>query len=137
VVRLLGFAKLFAFREYRSSLDGNWIICWCASFDLVLPVVLKEIKKRELFMNLFRSLLVLFVGAIGMIVPDFVQACAVCFGDPSSPLTLGAKAGVLFMIGVLGVVLGGILAAIIFFIHRSRIVQVQSILHGENPSASN
>ena len=89
-------------------------------------------------MKLFRSLFVLLTCSIGMIVPDFVQACAVCFGDPSSPLTLGAKAGVLFMIGVLGVVLGGIFAAILFFIHRSRIVQVQSILHGENPtSASN
>jgi hypothetical protein len=87
-------------------------------------------------MKVLRSLVILFVGAIGMIVPDFVQACAVCFGDPSSPLTLGAKAGVLFMIGVLGVVLGGILAAIIFFIHRSRIVQVQSILHPENQSSN-
>ena len=87
-------------------------------------------------MKLFRSLLVLFVGAIGLIVPDFVQACAVCFGDPSSPLTIGAKAGVLFMIGVLGVVLGGILAAVIFFIRRSRIMQVQTILHGENPSSN-
>lgn len=100
-------------------------------------MVPEEIEKRELFMKLFRGLLVLFVGVTGMIVPDFVQACAVCFGDPSSPLTIGAKAGVLFMIGVLGVVLGGILAAIIYFIHRSRIVQVQSILHGENPSTSN
>lgn len=87
-------------------------------------------------MKLFRSLFVLLACSIGMIVPDFVQACAVCFGDPSSPLTIGAKAGVLFMIGVLGVVLGGILAAIIFFIHRSRIVQVQSILQGENPSSA-
>jgi hypothetical protein len=86
-------------------------------------------------MKLFRSLFVLLGCSIGMIVPDFVQACAVCFGDPSSPLTIGAKAGVLFMIGVLGMVFGGILAAIIFFIHRSRIVRVQSILHGENPSS--
>lgn len=89
-------------------------------------------------MKMFRSLFILLGCSIGMILPDFVHACAVCFGDPSSPLTIGAKAGVLFMIGVLGVVLGGILAAIIFFIHRSRIVQVQSILHGENStSASN
>jgi hypothetical protein len=137
VVRLLGHAELFAYWKYGSSLDGNRIICWCDSIDLVFQVVLKEIEKRELFMKLFRSLLVLFLGAIGMIVPNFVQACAVCFGDPSSPLTLGAKAGVLFMIGVLGVVLGGILAAIIYFVHRSRIVEVQSILHGENHSASN
>lgn len=87
-------------------------------------------------MKLLRNFLILLVGAIGLMVPDFVQACAVCFGDPSSPLTIGAKAGVLFMIGVLGVVLGGIFAAVIYFIHRSRIVQVQSILHGENPSSN-
>jgi hypothetical protein len=45
VVRLLGFAELFAYREYQSSLDGNWIICWRNSFDLVFPLVLKEIEE--------------------------------------------------------------------------------------------
>jgi len=86
-------------------------------------------------MKRFRRLLIVLACWFGMIVPDFVQACAVCFGDPSSPLTIGAKAGVLFMVGILAIVLGGILAFIIFFIHRARIVQVQSILHGENASS--
>jgi hypothetical protein len=38
-----------------------------------------------------------------------LQACAVCFGDPSSPMTKGIKAGILFLVGVIGVVLGTIL----------------------------
>lgn len=35
----------------------------------------------------------------------FILACSVCFGDPASPLTQGALAGVLFLGGVTGVVL--------------------------------
>jgi hypothetical protein len=74
------------------------------------------------------------IAAFVLMSPGFVQACAVCFGDPSSPLTVGAKAGVVFMLGVLVVVLGGIFAVCIFWARRARLVQVQSILRGENPS---
>jgi hypothetical protein len=37
----------------------------------------------------------------------FLQAwaCSVCFGDPNSPLSKGAIAGVVFMVGVVSVVL--------------------------------
>ena len=91
-------------------------------------MVFTEVKKRELFMKRFLIVITAFV----LSSPGFAQACAVCFGDPSSPLTLGAKAGVAFMLGVLVVVLGGIFAVAIFWSRRAKRVQVQSILRGEN-----
>ncbi len=41
-------------------------------------------------------------------------ACAVCFGDPSSPLSKGVAAGVAFLI----VVVGGVLSAIVITAYR-------------------
>ena len=47
-------------------------------------------------------------------------ACAVCFGDPDSPLTKGALMGVYVLVGVVGFVLAGIAATGVFWIQRSR-----------------
>ena len=47
-------------------------------------------------------------------------ACAVCFGDPESPLTKGALMGVYVLVGVVGFVLAGIAATGVFWIQRSR-----------------
>jgi hypothetical protein len=47
-------------------------------------------------------------------------ACAVCFGDPQSPLTKGALMGVYVLVGVVGFVLTGITATGVFWIQRSR-----------------
>ena len=47
-----------------------------------------------------------------------VQACAVCFGDPESPMTKGAAAGVIVLVGVVGFVLVGIMGVTAFWIHR-------------------
>ena len=77
------------------------------------------------------------ITALVLLSPGFAQACAVCFGDPNSPLTIGAKAGVAFMLGVLMIVLGGIFAVTIFWARRARLAQVQSILRGEKPSSAN
>ena len=46
-------------------------------------------------------------------------ACSVCYGDPDSNLTLGANAGVLVLLGVVGVVLSGLAALIIFWMRRA------------------
>lgn len=47
-------------------------------------------------------------------------ACAVCFGDPDSPLTKGALMGVYVLVGVVSFVLAGITATGVFWIQRSR-----------------
>ncbi len=47
------------------------------------------------------------------------QACSVCYGDPNSAMTQGAQAGVLVLLGVVGVVLTGIASLLIFWMRRA------------------
>ena len=46
-------------------------------------------------------------------------ACSVCYGDPNSTMVQGAKAGVLVLLGVVGVVLTGIASLLIFWMRRA------------------
>ncbi len=48
-----------------------------------------------------------------------VLACSVCFGDPNSAMTLGAQAGVLVLLGVVGAVLTGLASLLIFWMRRA------------------
>jgi hypothetical protein len=43
--------------------------------------------------------------AIALATPQPLLACAVCFGDPNSPMAIGASWGVLLLIGVTAAVL--------------------------------
>ena len=54
-------------------------------------------------------------------------ACAVCFGSPDSPMTQGAKAGILILLGVIGAVLTWIVAVALFWIRRARRLQVDAV----------
>ncbi len=46
-------------------------------------------------------------------------ACSVCYGDPNSAMTQGAQAGVLVLLGVVGVVLTGVASLLIFWMRRA------------------
>jgi len=81
-----------------------------------------------------RQILTLVLIAAAFFIPRLTSACAVCFGDPQSPLTLGAKAGVLLLLGVVVVVLGGIVGVGIYWARRARLLEVQEILHGNSNS---
>ena len=48
-----------------------------------------------------------------------VLACSVCYGDPNSAMTQGAQAGVLVLLGVVGVVLTGLASLLIFWTRRA------------------
>lgn len=48
------------------------------------------------------------------------RACAVCFGDPNSPLVKGAFAGVMVLVGVISFVLVGVAGTGMYWIHRGR-----------------
>ena len=58
-------------------------------------------------------------------------ACSVCFGDQKSPLSLGAKAGVFFLLGVVGFVVAAIFGVAIYWTRRAKLVAIQNILQGE------
>lgn len=64
---------------------------------------------------------------------DSLFACAVCFGDPKSPLTHAALAGVLFLLAVVFTVLGSFAAVAFYWVRRARLLQVQSTIRGEKP----
>ena len=48
-----------------------------------------------------------------------VLACSVCYGDPNSALSQGAQAGVLVLLGVIGVVLLGFASMMVFWMRRA------------------
>lgn len=49
-----------------------------------------------------------------------VNACAVCTGDPTSPMAQGAAAGVLALVAIVGCVLAGIVGVTGFWFVRAR-----------------
>jgi len=59
-------------------------------------------------------------------------ACAVCFGDPDSPMSKGALMGVIVMLGVIGSVLMGIAGTTMFWMHRAN----QLTLQQKNPPSA-
>ena len=46
--------------------------------------------------------------------------CAVCFGEPGSPMVKGAMAGVFVLVGFISFVLIGVAGTGMFWVHRSR-----------------
>jgi len=66
-----------------------------------------------------RPMLLLGVAAI-LLASQEAWACSVCAGDVESPLTKGAMAGVLVLVGVVGFVLAGMAGTGLFWIQRSR-----------------
>ncbi len=52
-------------------------------------------------------------------------ACSVCYGDPNSAMTLGAQAGVLVLLGVVGTVLTGFASLLIFWMRRAANLEAQ------------
>ncbi len=54
-----------------------------------------------------------------------VLACSVCYGDPNSAMHQGAQAGVLVLLGVVGVVLTGIASLLIFWMRRAANLRAQ------------
>lgn len=62
----------------------------------------------------------LIAMAAFLAVADRAMACAVCFGDPNSSMAKGATAGVLVLLGVIGVVLAGFVGTGLFWMQRNR-----------------
>lgn len=49
-------------------------------------------------------------------------ACSVCYGDPNSPITKGAEAGVLVLLAVVVVVLTLLASLLLFWVRRAAIL---------------
>ena len=70
--------------------------------------------------NRLASMSLAIVACLGVLLSaQPVLACAVCYGDPNSAMSQGAKAGVLVLLGAIGVVLTGIASLLIFWMRRA------------------
>src|SRR5262245_403283 len=108
-------------------MDGHWFVCGSNFASLLFPLVSPKAEERGLSMNWkrIRQILTLVLIVAAFFIPRLTSACAVCFGDPKSPLTLGAKAGVLLLLGVVVTVLGAIVGVGFYWARRARLLEVQ------------
>ena len=82
--------------------------------------------RRSAFLNL-RALRVSVVSLllVGFVtLPQTASACAVCFGDPDSPLAKGLNWAVLSLLAIVLLVLGGIAAFFTYLVKRARMSQI-------------
>ncbi len=61
----------------------------------------------------------ILTGAVALMAAQPALACSVCAGDPNSALSQGAQAGMLVLLGVIGVVLTGLASLLIFWMRRA------------------
>ncbi len=68
--------------------------------------------------------LAILIGLASLLIAQPALACSVCSGgDPNSSMTQGAQAGVLVLLGVVGVVLTGLASLLIFWMRRAANLQ--------------
>lgn len=68
-----------------------------------------------------------FLGAsAGMLLPRSLEACATCFGRSDSALAQGLNMGILFLLGVLLLVLGGLVAFFVYLARRAAATEAAS-----------
>jgi len=61
---------------------------------------------------------------LAMLIPNFLNACAVCYGAPDDPITQSLNKAILFMLFVIVFVLSCIIYSIYTLIKRSNNIQI-------------
>ncbi len=70
--------------------------------------------------------LAILIGLASLLIAQPALACSVCFGgDPSSDMNPGAQAGMLVLLGVVGVVLTGLASLLLFWMRRAAHLEAQ------------
>ena len=69
------------------------------------------------YKHLFPMALTILICTTAIAQP--AMACSVCYGDPNSPMTHGVQAGVLVLLGVVGVVLMLLASLLLFWMSRA------------------
>ncbi len=78
-----------------------------------------------------KRVLVVAVSALGLFYAEELWACAVCYGDPNSPMTKGIEAGVLVLVGCIYTVLGLMASAFVYWTWRhTRLGQTNGVVSG-------
>ena len=60
--------------------------------------------------------------AVILMTPRLTWACPLCFGDPNSPMAIGASWGILLLFGVTAGVLSAFAGFFLYLMKRSRLV---------------
>ncbi len=69
-----------------------------------------------------RTRFLVFVSIVILcILPDIAVSCPVCFGDKSSAEVEGARWAIVFLLGVTGTVLSGVLTFALYLRRRVRL----------------
>ena len=66
--------------------------------------------------------LIITISFVLLSVPQISYACAVCYGDPESPMTAGMNQAILLLLGFISFVLTCILSAGIYFYKRTKLL---------------
>ena len=61
-----------------------------------------------------------------------VMACSVCFGASDAPMALATNMGIIFMLGVVGIVLAGFAAFFVYLMRRAKLAE-QTPVVGSHP----
>ncbi len=67
--------------------------------------------------------LAILTGVAALLSAEPALACSVCAGAPNSALSQGAQAGMLVLLGVIGVVLTGLASLLLFWMRRAANLQ--------------
>ena len=77
-------------------------------------------KMKRLTLGLGAAILILLT------LSEPAGACAVCYGDPASPLSTGVKMGIISLAGMVYFLLAGIVIFVISCIRRAKKIQAPS-----------
>ncbi len=76
--------------------------------------------------RLVRMVLAIPIGLTTLLIAQPALACSVCSGgDPNSSMNQGVQAGVLVLLGVIGVVLTGLGSLFLFWMRRAAHLEAQ------------
>ncbi|MEE2791181.1 MAG: hypothetical protein VX453_06070 [Acidobacteriota bacterium] len=82
------------------------------------------------------SLITLMVTALLLWTPQRAWACPVCFGDPNSPMAIGASWGIALLLGVTLGVLAVFAGFFLYLLKRSRMALGERIELSRSSQAS-
>jgi hypothetical protein len=107
---LVGFWGLLRSNEGVSLLLGVIGVLSAAGLTVYLGWFVKKLRNLS-YLGLSLALLM---------VSQPVWACAVCFGDPNSPMVKSANTAILFLLAVIGSLLGGFAGLFLYWGKRAR-----------------
>ena len=80
--------------------------------------------------------LAILVGLVLHLGAQPALACSACAGDPNAALSQGAQAGMLVLLGVIGVVLTGLASLMLFWVRRAANLEALEVLQALQPQTT-